>query len=105
MSFLCQVANSAIMSSEKRFASGSQKRKQKAKVETQIEKIPKIISFFPDQLSSDLAGTSTSTEAPGNSFVVDSNLKVNADQADAEATQAEANSITKALAKLETGRF
>ena len=36
-------------------------------------------------MSPDLAGTSTSTEAPGNSVVVDTNLKVNADEADDEA--------------------
>jgi hypothetical protein len=72
------------MSSEKRFASGSQKRKQKAKLETQIKKIPKITAFFPDQLSSDLAGTSASAEAPGNSVDVDSSLEVTADEADAE---------------------
>lgn len=67
------------MSSEKRYASGSQKRKQKAKEETQTKKLPKITAFFTDQLSTDvtdLAETSKSTEA---------NVEVNVDDHEVDA--------------------
>jgi hypothetical protein len=67
------------MSSKKRYASGSQKRKQKAKEETQTKKLPKITAFFTDQLSTDvtdLAETSKSTEA---------NVEVNVDDHEVDA--------------------
>jgi len=74
------------MSSKTRFKSGCEKRKQKVKLETEIKKIPKISAFFPDHLSSsELAGTSMSTETAGKSIdvdvvVVDFNLEVDADE-------------------------
>jgi len=97
------------LSSGNSFASGAKKRKQKAKLEAEIKKISKITKFFPDQLSS--AGARTSTEAPASPAEVKSNLTGNDDETDpnsgdaaADPTYIDAESSSTPLEALSTAK-
>ena len=50
------------MSSQRRFASGAQKRKQKASREENLQKLPKITAFVSDKECSSSAETSVNCE-------------------------------------------
>ena len=75
----------------KTFCKWAQKRKQKAKLESEIKKSSKITVFFPDQLSS--AGAGTSTEAPASPAEVKSDLTGNDDETDPNSGDAAAENV------------